>query len=176
MSQSVNLYQIDAVEFRKFSANQEAYDFKFDDTNSAVFDQNYEGLNFLLETYFAGEFPESLEEVFYPTEFVGEEIEFDALDFEDPEDFPESTATYFLKPEVISHANKILESLDADDVLRLYDADSFNKNDIYPTVWHTNESPDQAFNKRHLAEGFDLLKKTLADADSKGNYILYFIG
>lgn len=176
MSQSVNLYRISRDEFQKFSLNKNSYNFNFSNGNSSVFDQNFEGLNFLFLLYYKEQLPEVLKHLFYPQEFVGEEIDFEEIDYDNLDDFPESNAIYFLNPERVTEVDTILNIMDNEKVINFYNSDNFNLNDIYPTTWHNNESEDQAFNKKHLEEGLNLLKKTISQASKNEDYILYFRG
>ena len=176
MSQSVNLYQISRIQFEQFSTNKESYNFKFSNDNSSVFDQNFEGLNFLISTYYKGHLPEALEKLFSPQEFVGEEIDYSEIDFDNLDDLPETNAIYFLSPQSIAEVDIVLNKVDNLILLNFYNADNFNANDIYPNIWHNDESEDQAFNRRHLEEGLKLLRKTISSASENDNYILYFTG
>lgn len=174
MSLSVNLYQINKTNFNEFSKNYESYNLEFNENNCSIFEQNYEGLIFLFSTYYNQELPESLEKLFYPQDFIGQEIDFSTIDFDNMEDFPESTSTHYLNPDDIIEINETLNTIDNESILNFYDADNFNANDIYPSVWHNDESEDQAFNKRHLEEGLQLLKETISKAKENQNYILFF--
>ncbi|KUJ60736.1 hypothetical protein AR687_17075 [Flavobacteriaceae bacterium CRH] len=174
MSQSVNLYQISKKNFEEFSNNHESFDFNFSENNSSIFDQNFEGLLYLFSTYYDQQLPESLEKLFFPKDFIGKDIDFNEIDFDNIEDFPESTSISFINPTTISEVNTFLHTIENDKILASYNADDFNLNNIYPGVWHNDESEDQAFNKRHLAEGLQLLKETISQASNNENYILFF--
>ncbi|MBE8726109.1 DUF1877 family protein [Flavobacterium hungaricum] len=174
MSQSLNLYQINKSNFEELSKNYQSYNLDFSDHNSSIFEQNYEGLIFLFSTYYNQELPESLEKLFYPQDFIGEEMNISDIDFDNIDDFPEASSTYYLNPETIKEIDTILNSIENDIILSFYDADNFNANDIYPNAWHNDESEDQAFNKRHLEEGLQLLKETISKAKKNQNYILFF--
>lgn len=174
MSQSLNLYQISKANFEEFSKNHESFNLDFSEYNSSIFDQNFEGLIFLFSSYYFDQLPKSLEELFYPQDFIGEYVNFSEIDFDTIEDFPESTSIYFLNPVVIKEINSVLENIQNDKILDFYSADLFNTYDIYPTVWHDDESENKAFNKRHLKEGLVLLKHTISQASINENYILFF--
>jgi len=174
MSQSVNLYQISKNNFEEFSKNYEYFNFDFSENDSSIFDQNFEGLIYLFSSYYNQQLPESLDKFFYPQNFIGKEIDFSEIDFDNFEDFPESTSTYFIDPTTIGQVNSILVTIENNKILDFYNADNFNLNDIYPGVWHNDESEDQAFNKKHLEEGLQLLKETIFQANTNENYILFF--
>lgn len=174
MSQSLNLYQISKANFQEFSRNHESFHFDFSDDNSSIFDQNFEGLIFLFSSYYNDQLPQHLEKLFYPQDFIGDPVDFNEIDFDAVEDFPESTSIYFLNPETIKEINAILEKIKNDEILEFYNAENFNLNDVYPAVWHHDENENQAFNKRHLREGLKLLKHTISQASSNENYILFF--
>jgi len=174
MSQSVNLYQISKDDFEEFSKNYKTVNLEFTDDNSSVFDQNFEGLNFLLSSFFGEQLPEPFEKLFYPQEFIGDEIDYNQFDLDDIVNFPESNAVYFIDPKNILEINETLNKIDNDKILSFYNALNFNVNDVYPSVWHNDESEDQAFNKRHLEEGLELLRKTFSKASNSKSYILLF--
>ncbi|MTH15981.1 DUF1877 family protein [Flavobacterium sp. LC2016-01] len=174
MSQSVNLYQISKENFEAFSIHYESFNLDFNENNSSIFDQNFEGLIYLFLAYYDQQMPESLEKLFYPQDFIGEEVDFNNIDFDNIEDFPESTSTYYLNPTAIKEVNTALNTIENNKILDFYNASDFNSNDIYPGVWHNDEREDQAFNKRHLEEGLQLLKETISQAHSNENYILFF--
>jgi hypothetical protein len=175
MSQSINLYQISKDNFEVFSIDSESFDYDFNENNSSVFDKNFEGLIYLFLCYYDQKLPESLEKLFYPQDFIGEEVDYNNIDFENIEDFPESIAIYYLNPTIIKEIKTVLDTIENNKILDFYNADDFNNNGIYPEVWHTDENEDLAFNKRDLEEGLQLLKETISHAYHNGNYILYFM-
>jgi len=174
MSQSTNLYMISKLDFEEFSKNPESYNLVFDDCNSSVFDQNFEGLYFLFSSFYKDQLPEFLEKLFYPKDYIGEAIDYGTIDFDDFDALPESKAIYYLDSLTVKEIAKALKTIKKEALLEFYNADKFNANDVYPHAWHNDESENQAFNKRHLKEGLELLEKTFTNANIEDNYILFF--
>lgn len=176
MSISTNLYQINGLAFSELQKNHENYQIAFDEDNSSVFEQNFEGLQFLFARYYSENLPDEINLLFNPVDVIGEEVDYSAINWDDIDGFPESSAIYYVKPSDIEKIFRTLQKIDKAGLLGFYNAEEFNQNDIYPGVWHTDESSDKAFNKGHLSEGFDLLYKTISKAAKNNNYILYFTG
>jgi hypothetical protein len=174
MSHSVNLHRLSRAEFEKLSSNKETYKFNFSDETSSVFDQNFEGLRFLFLTYYQNHLPAVLEKIFSPEEYIGEEIDYNDFDFSSLNDILTATPLYFISPNSAAEADEELRRVDNLKLLRGFDAAHFNANDVYPKIWHHNETEDEAFNRRHLEEGLDLLRQTISTARETDSYIIYF--
>jgi len=140
-----------------------------------TFDQNFEGLIFLLSKFSPGADQALVHEIFYPGESVGEAIV--AIDFDGLDDlsFPENDAIGYLNREKIHVVSEFLHRIDKGQLLELYNPEELNGNDVYPSVWHSNESPDQAFNRRHIEEGFDELLQLFDEAVENKSFILVFV-
>jgi len=174
MSQSATLYPITPSEFELLKHEAGLDQLQDVSTRAEIFEQNFEGLQFLLAKFFKGNDLTVINEIFSPSEFLGEEIDYTAIEFED--DFDEvEEPLFYVSPEKVKAINALLVTVDDDKFLSLYNADELNANEVYPEIWHNDESDDQAFNKRHLAEGLRYLKQLFNEAAANGNYIFSFI-
>jgi hypothetical protein len=71
---------------------------------------------------------------------------------------PDESISY-LDFEKVKAIKLFLDQVDTDLLLNTYDADELNDKGVYPCIWHNDESPDQAFNRRHIKEGLESLKE-----------------
>jgi len=173
MSQSATLYPITPSEFKLLKQEANLDQLPDVSTRAEIFEQNFEGLQFLFGKFFKDDLA-VVDEIFSPTEFLGEEIDYTAIEFED--DFDEvEQPLFYVSPEKVKAINALLVTVDDNKFLSLYNADELNANEVYPESWHDDESDDQLFNKRHLAEGLRYLKELFNEAAANGNYIFSFI-
>ena len=174
MSQSATLYPITPSEFELLKHEAGLDQLQDVSTRAEIFEQNFEGLQFLLAKFFKGNDLTVINEIFSPSEFLGEEIDYTAIEFED--DFDEvEEPLFYVSPEKVKAINALLVTVDDDKFLSLYNADELNANEVYPESWHNDEADDQLFNKRHLEEGLRYLKELFREAAANGNYIFSFI-
>ena len=174
MSQSASLYPITPAEFELLKLESDLEQLPDVSTRAEIFEHNFEGLQFLLAKYFKGADLEVINEIFSPSEFLGEEIDYTAIDFED--DFDEvEQPLFYVSPEKVKAINALLATVEEEKFLSLYNADELNANEVYPEAWHNDEADDQLFNKRHLEEGLRYLKQLFNEAAANGNYIFSFI-
>ena len=174
MSQSATLYPITPSEFELLKQEADLDQLQDVSTRAEIFEQNFEGLQFLLAKFFKGNELTVINEIFSPSEFLGEEIDYTAIEFED--DFDEvEEPLFYVSPEKVKAINALLVTVDDDKFLSFYNADELNTNEVYPESWHNDEEDDQLFNKRHLEEGLRYLKELFREAAANGNYIFSFI-
>jgi hypothetical protein len=174
MSQSASLYPITPSEFEVLKQETDLDQLPDMSSRAEVFEQNFEGLNFLLAKFFEGNDTALIGEIFSPTEFLGKEIDYTTIDFD--VDFDEiEQPLFYIAPAKVTAINTLLATVNDDKFASRYNADELNANDIYPAVWHNDESDDKAFNKRHLEEGLRYLKELFKEAAANGNYIFSFI-
>ena len=170
MSQSATLYPITPSEFELLKQEADLDQLQDVSTRAEIFEQNFEGLQFLLAKFFKGNELTVINEIFSPSEFLGEEIDYTAIEFED--DFDEvEEPLFYVSPEKVKVINALLVTVDDDKFLSLYNADELNANEVYPESWHNDEADDQLFNKRHLEEGLRYLKELFREAAANGKYI-----
>lgn len=176
MGQSSTFYEIKKSDFNKIK--DDVSSFKIQEYESMeTLDQNAFGLEFILKKTLDSKYHETVEQIFFPKEYLGEKpdyenIDFNELDFSEIED----NSISYLTPEQISGIDNLLNSFSENEFLDNYNSSELNSNGIYPEVWHDNESYYQSFNKRHIKEGFGQLKSIFDRAKRNGNYIFVFSG
>jgi len=175
MSQSATLYLISNSNFEKLKNDS---DFSKMADEYETFEQNFEGLTYILTKALPKDSETLINEIFNPIEFIGEPQDFENIDFDDfDEDLIFGNKTiYYLSPEKVVLINGLLQPLNDSTIGNLYDSKELNNNGVYPEVWHDDESEDQAFNKRHIIEGVNSLKTIFTKAKDKQYYILSFVG
>lgn len=172
MGQAISLYEISKEQFDILAQNPSCFEEEMTEQYE-VFDQNFEGVLFVLQKTVSDEYKEVIQEVFYPNDSVGESIDFDNI--KDESIFKETLISY-LPPKRVKFLNEILNNIDKECFLSQYNSTELNENRIYPSVWNDEKASDSAFNKRHLEEDFDSLRFLFNDASSYENYIIMFMG
>jgi hypothetical protein len=174
MGQSATLYQVTQAQFDRLSKEPSSFDPEMTE-GRATFDQNFEGLIFLLSKLSTGPAQALVREIFYPGESMGRTI--DPIDFDVLDDlsFLENENIGYLNREKINAIREILRGIDKRRLLELYNPKELNDNGVYPGVWHSHESADHAFNRRHIEEGFDDLLKLFNEAVENKSLILVFV-
>lgn len=172
MGQSATLYRIAQFKFDELLNNPATFNVRMTQGHT-TFEQNFEGLLFLLSKLASNSEQALVQEIFYPNDSIGKTVDFDSDNFMD---FSDNEPINYLSPEKVRSIHGFLGRINKRDVLALYDPDELNKNGIYPRVWHSDESPDQGFNKRHIEEGFDNLIMLFNAAVSNNETILAFVG
>ncbi len=176
MGQSSTFYEIKKTDFNKIK--NEVSLFKIQETESMeTLEQNAFGVEFILKKVFDTKHHEVIEQIFYPKEFLGEKPDYVNMNFDEIDlcDIINNSISY-LEPDQISKIDSLLNSISNNEIGEKYNSSELNSNEIYPEVWHDNESDDQAFNKRHICEGYEQLKSIFNRANENGNYIFIFSG
>jgi hypothetical protein len=126
--------------------------------------------------YFSG----SKGEIFNPGQTSDIDLEHIDLETLSPEEeqelFAWEDAVSFLPAEKIRSINAILGKLTKEEIALRYNPNELNAHDVYPGVWHNDNSPEQAFNLCHLQKDFEKLKELIGKAVKEKDYILRFIG
>lgn len=175
MGLSITLYQIDQITFEKAAANPAHFD-----EDGAIgyehFEKNFDGIRFLIGKYHPNEDQNLINEIFYPKSYLGEKI--DDIDYSTVEDFSflDKPRIEYLPIEKVKSINTLLKKTNIEKLLTLYDYNELNGNGIYPGIWHDDESPNKAFNKRHIAEGLKELQACFEVATENNYYIFSFAG
>ena len=82
--------------------------------------------------------------------------------------------TLYLDAATIVAIKALFDNITTAAIDSLYNAAVLNEEGIYPGVWHNDNSPDQGFNKQHLAEDFEKLKTFMGEAAAEGDYVLVY--
>ena len=167
MSQSASFYSLNENEFRSLNPNG-LYILSIS-SDYITLDGNHEGLQYILSKV-RPESADIINEIFYPTTFIGNDAESD-IDF-DMDNLP----VYYLEPHKIRFLSQILLTISENEIIEVYNPSELNSQDIYPSVWNRSSDQMTAFSEKHLEEGFRLLKDFINKAASESSYILIFIG
>lgn len=179
MGQSATLYRIDKNDFHKVEENPKNFGLFKIKKESVTFEKTFEGLIFLLSKNRDSGIASSIRQIFYPTTYVGQKVDFSNLDFDNlPDDFDfESEAVAYIEPGKVSEIATFLNNISEKEFQELFSADELNKNDIYPgDVWNNETSEDIAFNAYSMTEEFINLKNIFANANREEDYILSYVG
>ncbi|HYF70906.1 MAG TPA: DUF1877 family protein [Ohtaekwangia sp.] len=181
MSFSTTLYRISEDLFRRLeSGSIKSNQLVTDAKEIATFQDSPDAIIFLLKKRTGSEACD-VEEIFSPKESRGavNDEEFQKLvasyQYEEIERITASTF-YFLPPEKVIAINSFLTTLDDLEVKMLYDADALNANNIYPSLWTSDENPGKAYNLHHIRNDFEALKRIFEHASAEKDYILAFSG
>jgi hypothetical protein len=176
MGQSLTFYEIKKNDFNKIKEDISLFKIRESESLETL-EQNAFGVEFIFKKLFDSKFHEIIEQIFSPKIFLGEKPDYENINF-DEIDFSEITdnSISYLEPDQISRIYNLLNSISDSEIREKYKSSELNSNGIYPEVWHDDESDDQAFNKRHICEGFAKLKSIFNRANNNGNYIFIFNG
>lgn len=176
MGQSATLYRVSQSEFDRVSQLDEK---QFDHTaskGSVEFLGSFMGLEFILSKDADQSVKELISEIFNPKDALSPEG-YENLTWEEKFDaYDTGQVIYYLSPKLISDLNDLLNKISESDIHAKYDSAELNANDIYPNIWHDDESPDKAFNKSDILEGLAGLKTIMKQAALEQDYIFVFAG
>jgi hypothetical protein len=138
-------------------------------------EQNAFGIEFILKKILDSKQHGIVENLFHPEDYLGEKPDYENMDFDQVvfNEFDDNSIG-FLAPSQILEMDNLLRIITSNGLEKSYDSSELNASGVYPEIWHDNESNDQAFNKRHIAEGIGQLKSILERAKRNGNYIFVF--
>lgn len=180
MGQSATIVEISKSQFIELSKSPD--DFKPEMAlNSETFEKNFEGVLFLLHKV-ENNFPSNLvDEIFYPLDFLGESIDPQTIDPENPETWEgymemEEKAIPYLTQEKVSKIDAFLSGIEENEFLDQYDPEELNDHQVYPGIWHSDESPNMAFNKKDIGMAFRDLRRIFKAAAENGNIVLVRVG
>jgi hypothetical protein len=178
MSQSATLYRISQDYFNQLeqSGNRKKFNIITIAKNYMIFHGSFMGLEYVLSKGKDAKIAELLRELFSPKQALGGQ-EFDRLSPLEQLSFYES-GNYipYLDTVTISRLNDFLDTISEADIHSNYSATELNEYGIYPEVWHNDNSPNQAYNKKHLLDDFTGLKTIIKQASQDKDNILVFVG
>lgn len=175
MGQSTTYYRISNETFIELETSGDKFDLS-SAKSYVTLEKSFMGLEFVLSKNQEDAVVEQVKELFIPSQSIGgQNIDFEDLDAIaefDFDDFP----TPYLNAETIGNIHKALDKISTADIENSYDAEELNSNGIYPEIWHNDNSPNLAFNLRHLVEDFTELKSLIKQAADEGDYLLVYAG
>jgi hypothetical protein len=177
MSQSATLYRVSKDIFKLLDKPGNKQKFDIDSAKGhALFQGSFIGLEYILSKGQDNSTTELISEIFNPKQSLGGQG-LESLTPEEQFEFYESGLFIpYLDLSTISKLNDFIGNVSHTDLRSKYDAAELNNNGIYPEVWHNDNSPDQAYNERHILEDFEELKTIIKQADMDKDYIFVFVG
>ncbi len=177
MSQSATFYRVSQNTFRQLenSNNKKHFDISTAKDYTTL-QGSFMALEYILSKAQDPYAIELINELFNPTQSLGEP-DLESLTLEEKMEFYENGgAIQYLDNVTISKLSGLLDKFSESDIHSKYDSNELNSNRIYPEVWHNDNSPDQAYNERHILDDFVPLKKIIKQAADDMDYILVFAG
>ncbi|MBC7524611.1 MAG: DUF1877 family protein [Flavobacterium sp.] len=179
MGQSATLYPIDKSGFSKIIDNPKNFGLFKISKRSEIFDKSFDGLQFVLSKGLDKKNKELIEQIFYPKIFVGEQLDFSKIDFEnvpDDFDFEDHTISYN-DPDKVLEIYQLLATITLNRFQSNFDHNELNKHEIYPgDVWNDKKEEKVAFNIRHMTIEFESLKSIFKTAKENDEYLLSYVG
>lgn len=177
MSQSATLYRISEDDFLQLKNLEDRRNPNIIAKSDANFQGSFcGGIEFVLSKGRDKTIVELINQIFAPGKGLGQE-EFDSLPIEGKFDLIES-GNYIPYHDhiVITNINNFLVNISENTVHENYNSKELNEKNIYPCIWHDDESPDKAYNKRHIIEDVLQLKNIFQEAYNEKDYILVYTG
>jgi hypothetical protein len=176
MGQSATLYRISKKEFDRISQlDQKEFDYSAV-KSSAEFIKSFVGLEFVLAKGQDEISAELIRGIFNPIDALSPDG-YENLTWEEKFDaFDAGQVIYYLSPKFISDLNAVLDKITEADIHAKYDSAELNANDVYPAIWHDDESPNLAFNRTNILEDLAGLKTIISQAVAEQDYIFVFVG
>ena len=179
MGQSATLYRIAKNDFSKVQDNPDDFGLFKINKSYKTFENTHEGLRFVLSKGQDENALELIDQIFYPNAFVGKQIDYSTVDFDNvPDDIDLlKEPVYYNEPIVVNAIASLLDNITVDHFQKSFDPDELNEQGIYPSgAWNTRTEPDHAFNVRDMTNEFLQLKEFFKSAKECGDYILSYVG
>ncbi len=179
MGQSATLYRIDQNDFSKVTNNPEDFGLFEIAKEYMIFEKTFEGLRFVLSKFQDIQPLKLADQIFYPTTFIGEQIDYANLDYENiSDDFDLlKQPVYYSDPDKVSEISLFLDRVTVEGFQNLFDSDELNKEEIYPYgIWNKSTDDNHAFNKRDMTEEYKKLVTLFKHAQVDKDYILSYVG
>jgi hypothetical protein len=164
MSQSTTFYRISKDKFRELETSGGEFEIS-SAKNYVTFEGSFMALEFILSKDRDDPTAELVSELFNPGQSIGEQnpgiddFDFEEFDFDDMR-----SSIPYLDVAAISSIHAFLDQVSTEDIESLYDAEELNSNGIYPELWRNDNSPEQAFNLRHVSQDFEELRSIVRKA------------
>ena len=177
MSQSATLYRISQDIFKELDKPDNKQKFDINSAKSySIFQGSFMALEYILSKGQDDSTTELVNEIFNPKNSLGGQ-ELESLAPEEQFEFYESGLYIpYLDTSTISKLHDFIVNISQTDIQSKYDSKELNDDGIYPQVWHNDNSPDQAYNERHILEDFEELKSIITQANAERDYIFVFVG
>lgn len=187
MSQSATFYPIDSNDFATIKRNPNNLALLSDRDNYVSFQGTHEGLRFVLSKGLREHESNLVNEIFYPSIYIGEIAQTvfsdtgkaqaftHMADGEENDVFDREPILYH-DPEKVKQIAILLNNISSERLSTQFDPEELNREGIYPLCWSSSQDADQAYNERHLLEDYQNLKELFDNAGVTNSYLLCFVG
>ena len=187
MSQSATFYPVNENEFAVINRNPNNLDLLKGRHNRVTFQGTHEGLRYVLSKALSNHDAELVNEIFYPTTYLGNisqtvfpdsteaEAYIDVTGDEEYDGFDSEPVSYH-DPAKVKRIAVALDCLHPDEILAHFDPEELNRDKIYPWCWNRSQEDDRACNERHILADFESLKELFSSATRTNSYLLCFVG
>ncbi|MEO8406323.1 MAG: DUF1877 family protein [Chitinophagaceae bacterium] len=179
MGQSATLYRIGQQDFQQILNNPDSVDVLTANKQYEVFEKTFAGLQFILSKKYGEHDRELIDQIFYPKEFIGEQIDYANLDYENiPEEFdPLKEPVYFNNPDIVAKIYLLINKISDSEFEKLFNPDELNSHNVYPgTVWNKQIGAEYAFHAVSMMGEFSKLKALFKNATLNNDFLLSYVG
>ncbi|MGI4735305.1 MAG: DUF1877 family protein [Janthinobacterium lividum] len=179
MGQVASLFCLTEQNFQRLNADPVAFDFSQPGLEGEAFNQTQEGLRFVLAKGRDTESTALIEQIFNPWSSVGEEIDYENIDWDQAsDDFPfDAQPIYYNPPETVDAIATFLATITDESFRQAFNPEELNQAEVYPSgVWNRKTGLNQGFNEQALVEDLHLLRSFFIRIQQQGNYCVCFVG
>jgi len=179
MGQIASLFCLTEQDFQLLTADHAAFDWSQPQLDGEGFNKTFEGLRFVLSKGRDAETTALVEQIFEPWSFVGEEIDYENIDWDQvSDDFPfDAQPTYYNPPETVDAIAAFLATVTDEEFKQAFDPEELNQAEVYPgRVWNRETAPNIGYNERDMLAELHLLQNFFARIQQQGNYCVCFVG
>ena len=179
MGQTAALFCLTAQDFQQLNADPAAFDWAQPQLDGESFNKTFEGLRFVLAKGRDTETTALVEQIFEPLSFVGKEIDYEAIDWDEVGgDFPfDAQPTYYNPPKVVDAIAAFLATVTDEGFRQAFDPEELNQAEVYPgRIWNRETAPNIGYNERAMLAELQLLRNFFARIQQRGNYCVCFVG
>jgi len=177
MSQSATLYRVSGTFFQQLEQSPERHFDTAAAKDHVLFQGSFMGLEYVLAKNENAATVSLVHAIFNPQQMLGSEVLESSVSMEGQIEFFEVPLLYpYHTPQQIAQLHAFLETVSGEDIRARYNAEELNKNDVYPSAWHTDEAPGKAYNIQQLQTDLEALKTIVRQANEAKDYIFVFIG
>lgn len=176
MSETATLYRIDRNDFHNI---EEIFDYSSllqSAKQKATFYKTFEGLRYLLSRGRNGKTSELVAQIFYPSTFIGKQVDYLRMDFDDrPGDFSEGKQlVYFNNPRKVAELSNMIDTFGVEQIRKHFDPDKMNLEAIVPVGMWNHESAD-GFSLQGMLLEFQKLSDIFRVAKAEGDFMVSFV-
>jgi len=178
VSQSTTFYRFSTASFNclKEAVNKETFDIPALAKSYATLQGTFQAIEFLLSKDQVDSNTKLIKEIFNPFQTLGDpDLRKNTL--EEQQKFYESGGfIHYLSNETVFQIDQLLSHFPESYFHEHYNSQELNQNNIYPSAWHDDNSPDQGYNEDHIIVDVIQMKNIFTEAAMDNDYILVFSG